>query len=144
MDRLLTDRWGSTMIVSRGVLHAASELSGFIATMKNIPVGLLTYRFEKNACEIVSLDSLTEGCGIGSALLISVEEFAREKKCKRIWLITTNDNLHALRFYQRRGYILAALYPNVIEQSRRIKPQIPAVGNEGIPIRDEIELEKKL
>ena len=44
-----------------------------------------------------------------------------------------------MRFYQRRGFVLAGVYPGAIEQSRRIKPQIPRVGNFGIPIRDEIE-----
>ena len=144
MNRILTDRWGSTTIVSRGVLHAADELSGFIATDKSVPLGLLTYRFEEDACEIVSLDSLAEGRGIGSALLRSVEEAAGEKKCKRIWLITTNDNLHALGFYQRRGYSLIALHLNAMEQSRKLKPQIPVIGKDGILLRDEIELEKNL
>lgn len=144
INRILTDRWGSTTIVSRGVLHIADELSGFIAADESVPLGFLTYRFEEDACEIVSLDSLAEGRGIGSALLRSVEEAAREKKCKRIWLITTNDNLLALRFYQRRGYLLGALYRNAIEQSRQVKPQIPIIGKDGIPLRDEIELEKYL
>jgi Acetyltransferase (GNAT) family. len=93
---------------------------------------------------VVSLDSLAEGRGIGSALLKSVEEVAREKKSNRIWLITTNDNLHALRFYQRRGYVLVAVHRNAIERSRQFKPQIPIIGKDGIPLRDEIELEKKL
>jgi ribosomal protein S18 acetylase RimI-like enzyme len=144
INRILTDRWGSPTIVTCGVLHTANELSGFIATDRNVPVGLLTYRFEAGACEVVSLDSLAEGRGIGSALLKSVEEVAREKKSNRIWLITTNDNLHALRFYQRRGYVLVAVHRNAIERSRQFKPQIPIIGKDGIPLRDEIELEKKL
>jgi GNAT superfamily N-acetyltransferase len=144
INRILTDRWGSPTIVTRGVLHAANELPGFIATDRNVPVGLLTYRFEAGACEVVSLDSLAEGRGIGSALLKSVEEVAREKKSNRIWLITTNDNLHALRFYQRRGYVLVAVHHDAIERSRQLKPQIPMIGKDDIPLRDEIELEKKL
>lgn len=62
----------------------------------------------------------------------------------RLWLITTNDNMEALRFYQKRGFILSALYPNALEESRKLKPEIPEVGLEGIPLRDEIELEFKL
>jgi len=144
IHRILTDRWGSTTIVTRGVLHVANELSGFVAVEENVPVGLLTYRFDAGACEIVSLDSISNGRGIGSSLLKSVEQVATEKKCNRIWLITTNDNLHALRFYQRRGYILVTIYRNAMERSRQLKPQIPMIGNDGIPLRDEIELEKKL
>jgi len=144
INRILIDRWGSTTIVTRCVIHAADELPGFIAVEENIPVGLLMYRFEAGTCEIISLDSLVEGRGIGTSLLKSVEQAAKEKECNRIWLITTNDNLRALRFYQRRGYVLAALHRDAIKRSRQLKPQIPIVGKDGIPLRDEIELEKRL
>ncbi len=144
IDSILTDRWGSTTIVTRGVLHAANKLSGFVAVEENVPMGLLTYRFDAGACEVVSLDSLSESHGIGSSLLKSVEQIAKEKMCNRIWLITTNDNLHALRFYQRRGYVLVTVHRDAIERSRQLKPQIPIVGKDGIPLRDEIELEKRL
>ena len=144
INRILTDRWGSTTIVTRGVLHVANELSGFIAIKENVPAGLLTYHYNAGACEIVSLDSISNGRGIGSSLLKSVEQVAKEKKCNRIWLITTNDNLHALRFYQRRGYVLVTVYRNAMERSRQLKPQIPMIGKDGIPLRNEIELEKNL
>jgi len=65
--------------------------------------------------------------------------------CERIWLVTTNDNLEALRFYQRRGFVLSALRPGAVDEARRgLKPQISAVGEFGIPIRDELELELRL
>jgi GNAT superfamily N-acetyltransferase len=144
IDRMLTDRWGSTKIVTRGILHAANELPGFVAAAGNTLVGLITYRLEDNVCEVVSLDSFKKEHGIGSALLKTVEQAAKEKGCKRIWLITTNDNINALRFYQRREYVLAAVHRNAVEESRHLKPQIPLIGNEGIPIRDEIEFEKWL
>jgi DNA-3-methyladenine glycosylase I len=94
-------------------------------------------------CEIVTLDSMNAGAGVGSALIETVRETARQSGCQRLWLVTTNDNLNALRFYQKRGLRLVALRPNAIEESRRIKPQIPLIGNDGIPLRDEIELEIK-
>jgi GNAT superfamily N-acetyltransferase len=144
IDQTLIDRWGSTKIVTRGVLHAANELPGFIAAAGNKLVGLITYRLTDDACEVVSLDSLMKDQGIGSALLRTVEQAAKEIGCNRIWLITTNDNINALRFYQRRGYLLVAVHRNAIEISRQFKPQIPLIGNEGIPVRDEIEFEKRL
>jgi N-acetylglutamate synthase-like GNAT family acetyltransferase len=144
IDQTLIDRWGSTKIVTRGVLHAANELPGFIAAAENKLVGLLTYRLTDKACEVVSLDSLMKDQGIGSALLRTVEQVAKELRCNRIWLITTNDNIHAVRFYQRRGYLLVAVHRKAIEVSRQLKPQIPIIGEEGIPIRDEIEFEKLL
>ena len=66
------------------------------------------------------------------------------RKARRAWLITTNDNLDAIRFYQRRGFTIATVHAGAIEQSRTIKPSIPLVGSYGIPIRDEIEFEMLL
>ena len=144
IDRALLDRWGSTNVVTRGIIHAANELPGFIAETEKRLVGLLTYRLDYSSCEIISLDSFIKNQGIGSALLHTVEHEAKEKGCHRIWLVTTNDNIHALRFYQRRGYVFSIVHPRAIEISRQLKPQIPLIGNEGIPIRDEIEFEKRL
>lgn len=140
---LITGHWGSTHVVSRGKSHQPDQLPGFIALQNGQPAGLLTYRIEGDQCEIVTLDSLVEGIGIGGALIDAAKEAAQAAGCHRLWLITTNDNLHALRFYQRRGFVLAALHVNAIEQSRRIKPEIPLIGMDGIPIRDEIELEMR-
>jgi ribosomal protein S18 acetylase RimI-like enzyme len=80
--------------------------------------GLLTYRIEGPDCEIVTLDSTADGEGIGSSLIDAVKGRAEAKGCRRLWLITTNDNLRALGFYQRRGFRLIALYPNALEASK--------------------------
>ena len=87
------------------------------------------------------MNSLAEGVGIGSALMEALKKIAVKAGCKRIRAITTNDNTAALRFWQKRGFTLAALYPNSIEESRKLKPEIGLFGDDGIPIRDEIELE---
>ncbi len=108
------------------------------------PTGLVTYRLEAGECEIVTIDSLIEGIGIGTALIDAVKAAAVAATCERLWLITTNDNVKALRFYQRRGFALVAVYRNALEESRRLKPEIPLVGVHGIPLRDEIELELRL
>lgn len=110
----------------------------------NEPVGLATYHLDGDSCEIVTLDSLVEGRGIGSALVAEIEKAATAAGCRRLWLVTTNDNLAALRFYQKRGFVLVAVHPNALEQSRQLKPSIPTVGVDGIPLRDEIELEMLL
>jgi GNAT superfamily N-acetyltransferase len=136
--------WGSNIVVAKGRVLRPAELDG-IATFKGKnPVGLLTYRIEGPNCEIVTIDSTTEGEGIGSALINAVKKTAKAKGCNRLWLITTNNNLNALRFYQRRGFRLIALYPNAIEASRKLKPQISMNAANGIPIRDELELELDL
>jgi DNA-3-methyladenine glycosylase I len=142
--RMLAERWHSPRIVTRGRIHKADELPGFVAETADALVGLVTYRFESGQCEVVSLDSLVERQGIGTALIAAVQRAAREAGCARLWLITTNDNLRALRFYQKRGFTLAALHRNALDVSRRLKPEIPLTGDDGIPLRDEIELELPL
>lgn len=141
VSRFLKERWGAVAVVSRGRVHHPDKLPGFAAVQADSLVGLATYHIEGNACEIVTLDSLAEGIGIGSALIATVKQKAVEAGCRRLWLITTNDNLHALGFYQKRGFALAVLHRNALEESRRIKPEIPETGLDGIPLRDEIELE---
>jgi N-acetylglutamate synthase-like GNAT family acetyltransferase len=138
---LLTEHWGSTKMVTRGKIHEADKLPGFVAVQEGKPTGLVTYRIDGKECEIVTMNSLVEGKGIGSALIDTVKNAAVTAGCKRLWLITTNDNTAALRFYQKRGFLLVAVHRNAIEKSRRLKPEIPLTGNDGIPIRDEIELE---
>jgi hypothetical protein len=69
---------------------------------------------------------------------------ARKHGSRNIWMVTSNDNLDALRFYQRRGYRLVTVHAGAIDMARRLKPSIPPIGNHGIPLRDEIELGKRL
>lgn len=141
VNQLLRDNWGSVVIVSRGKVHRADGLPGFIAVLDGQPAGLITYDIAGSDCEITSINSLAEGRGIGSALVAALKQTAAAAGCQRLWLITTNDNTAALRFWQKRGFTLVAVYPDAIEPSRRLKPEIPLIGNHGIPIRDEIELE---
>jgi N-acetylglutamate synthase-like GNAT family acetyltransferase len=140
----LEAHWGSTKLVTRGRIHEGTELPAFIAEKEGQGVGLATYHADGHECEMVSLNSLHEGIGIGTALVQAVVQAARKAECRRLFLITTNDNLAALRFYQRRGFRLAGLRPNALEVSRRLKPEIPLIGLHGIPLRDEIECELRL
>jgi len=142
--RFVAERWGAEVVVARGVVHRPEQLPGFVAEENGTPVGLLTYRTAGDAWEVVTLDSVRPGRGIGTALLDVVQDAARRAGCRRIWLVTTNDNLDALRFYQRRGFVLVAVHRDAIAASRRLKPQISTIGAYGIPVRDEIELERLL
>lgn len=138
---LINEIWGSVQMVVRGSIYHVNELPGFIAILEDEPVGLVTYFLENGDCEIISLDSTIEGIGMGSTLIETIKKFAREEECKRLRLITTNDNIKALKFWQKRGFRLKAVYPNAVDKSRKLKPEIPLLGNDDIPIRDEIELE---
>jgi DNA-3-methyladenine glycosylase I len=141
---LLRRSWASTRVVSRGRLYQADRLPGLVAVDRDDRIGLLTYSIKGEECEIVTLDSVREGRGVGSALVRQLETIAREAGCLCLRLVTTNDNLKALAFYQKRGFILVAIRHNAIEQSRLFKPEIPLTGHDGIPIRDELELELRL
>ncbi len=143
-ESLLVSLWGSSRIVSRGRVHDLMTLPGFVAEDRREPVGLATYRLEDAECELTSLDAVQEHQGAGTVLLEAVRHAAGQAGCRRLWLVTTNDNLEALRFYQRRGLHLAAVHRDAVERSRQIKPEIPAIGDFGIPLRDEIELEALL
>lgn len=137
--------WGSSsQIISRRKLYSVDSLDGYVAVKDNEYVGLITVIIENGECQILTLNADIENIGIGTALLMRAVEYATFHKCKRIWLITTNDNTPALRFYQTRGFVLKAIYCNEMNYSRKIKPEIPLYGIDSIPIRDEIELERRL
>jgi len=137
--------WGDDFIVAHGNIFRPDNVSGFIALNgENEWAGLITFVFDGDECEVVSLDSLWENEGIGTALIESVVEQARQLQCRRVHLTTTNDNVRGLGFYQKRGFHLSALRPNAVEESRKVKPGIALAGENGIPLRDEIELEMVL
>ena len=138
------EHWGGEEMVSRGRIHRPEQLDGFVVEDGEEWLGLLTFVIEAGECEVTSLDSLREGRGIGSELIEQAIDEARTRGCRRLFLITTNDNLHALGFYQKRGFELVAIYRGAVNESRKLKPGIPLVGMDGIPLRDEIELEIQL
>jgi len=138
---LIKREWASPRIITRGKIHDCKKLPGLISLENGKPIGLLLYAIEHNECEIISLNSLLEKKGVGSSLVQAVKDVAKAAGCSRVWTITTNDNVAALRFYQKRGFTLVAVYPNALKTSRKLKPEIPTVGKDGIPLRDEIELE---
>ncbi len=137
----MTKHWGAELIIVRGEQFYPAECPGFAALAEGKVVGLVTYSLRSYECELLSLDSLIEGQGIGSALPENVRHIAIENGARRLWLTTTNDNLNALRFYQKRGFELVQIHRRTIDEARKIKPSIPLLGNFGVPIRDEIELE---
>jgi ribosomal protein S18 acetylase RimI-like enzyme len=132
------EHWGSDFIVVHKEMIQYDEVEGFIYDDWS---GAITFTVRGEECEITSLDSLKEGKGIGTALINEVLQEAQKKKCHRVFLITTNDNLHALGFYQRRGFELATIHRGAVNESRKVKPTLPLIGDNNIPLRDEIELE---
>jgi ribosomal protein S18 acetylase RimI-like enzyme len=137
----LEEAFGGVTVARKGVLVDASALPGFVATDGGQPVGLLTYDVAHGECEVVAIVSTEAGRGIGRALMDAARDHAAVSGCRRLWLITTNDNTKAIRFYQRWGMDLCALYTHGARRSRRVKPSLPERGADGIPLEHELEFE---
>jgi len=138
---IVSKNFGSSRVISRGVLHETDLLPGLVAEDETTPIGLLQYRIEKGQCEVVILISVRRREGVGTALLWALRRIAETSKCRRIWLITTNNNRIGKAFYQAVGLRQCAVYPDAIAKSRKLKPEIPEYDEEGIAIKDEIEYE---
>ncbi|MGI6664943.1 MAG: GNAT family N-acetyltransferase [Christensenellaceae bacterium] len=138
--------WNGPKIVSKGNIYHADHLPGFVAAREGKLLGAVLYVLREKECEVAVLFSLEGEQGIATRLLQAVQKVAEENDCVRIWLITTNDNLHAIRFYEKRGFSLCAIHIGAFEITRTIK--FPAeniiIGNHEIPILHEIEFEKMI
>lgn len=139
--RFLIQQASNIRMVSRGILHQCDELPGFIGSLDGKDAGLLSYHVQQADFEVVTLHTAVRRQGLGSALLNRALSEARAQKCRRLWLITTNDNEAAIQFYKKFGLHLTAVHKGAIAQSRLIKPEIPLIGLNNIPIEDEIEFE---
>jgi GNAT superfamily N-acetyltransferase len=130
-------RWNGTMQAVHGETIDASALPALIAGDHQ---GLATYRWNGLDAELVTLNAVPAGAGVGSALIGALVARLKAEGCTRLWVTTTNDNLSALRFYLRRGFRLAEGRPGAVDEARKLKPTISTVGQHGIPLHDEIEL----
>lgn len=150
--RFLEAEWGGPISVVHDRVFRPADLPGFIArqTVEGEPgtgsrargalAGLLTYTVADGTLEIVTLNAVRRLSGTGTALVEHAVAEARRLGCREVRLTTTNDNTDALRFYQRRGFHLAELRPGAVAESRKIKPEIPDIGDYGIPVHDELDL----
>ena len=141
VNKILYDEWGCPPSISRGRAIDTTVLPGFVSVTGAGINGVLTYTIENSQCEIVTLNSLEENKGIGTALIKAVLAAAKERRCGRVWLVTTNDDIGAIRFYQKKGFNLVAVHINAMDKARELKPVIPLIGMDGIPIRHELEFE---
>lgn len=141
VNEILRDEWNCPPLISRGKIIDTTILPGFLIIEDEIIKGFITYRLASDECEIATLNSFEENRGIGTALIKAVLDISEKNSCRRLWLITTNDNINAIRFYQKKGFELKAAHINAIELSRKLKPSIPLIGMDNIPIKHELEFE---
>jgi len=137
----IDEAWNGTNMIIRGEVIDMTKIDGFVwfepdgATIR----GLVTYIIRGLACEITSLNSQCERRGVGTALVELVKSKAWELGCTRLQLLTTNDNINAIGFYQKRGFDLVGVNLGAIDRERALKPSIPLTGQNGIEIHHEIE-----
>ncbi|BCJ34903.1 N-acetyltransferase [Actinocatenispora thailandica] len=133
---------GDSLVVVHDTSYDTTALPALIAERADgTVVGMLSYTAHPDALEVVSLAAEPRRGGIGTALLAAAYRRAGELGLSRVWLVTTNDNLDALRFYQRRGMRITGVDPGAVDRARRRKPSIPLRGDHGIGLHDEIRLE---
>jgi N-acetylglutamate synthase-like GNAT family acetyltransferase len=142
IKELYRQYWSGDICVSRGKVQKVDDFTGgFVAETGGQNTGFVTYTITGPEMEITGMVSLKEKSGIGSALVKEVIELAKKQKIKKVCLVTTNDNLNGIGFWQKRGFKLVKVYPCSMEYVRKIKPAVPLIGENGIPLRDELELE---
>ncbi|WP_436862885.1 GNAT family N-acetyltransferase [Staphylococcus caeli] len=131
------------MVISSGV-YQLSSLPSIVAIEDKKIKGVLTFKVFGQYLEVISLESFEQNRGIGTMLLKKVEEIAKDMSINEIKIITTNDNLDALKFYQKRGYRLVEIITDSVNKARLEKITIPVFGDNGIRIQDEIILKKSI
>ncbi len=142
--RLWEEQWGLPIVTAKRE-YMPPDVEGFVwRTRGGERLGLVTWAVDGDRAEIVSIDALERGRRIGARLMEAAEEELRRRGVKTAHLVTTNDNHRALTFYLRRGYRLVRLHLDAMSRVREVKPDVPLVGNDGIPLRDMWELEKPL
>jgi len=138
---------GGQQIVSNGVLHTLSDYDAVVAYAGNQRVGFAVFRLDLPEAELLAIRAVAQWGGVGTQLIRNVEERVKAKGAQTLWLCTTNDNISAIQFYQRRGYRFRALHTGEFQNVLRIKgidPETPVVGQNNIVIRDELVFEKSL
>ena len=64
VNQFFIDNWFSTDMSVRGEIIDGTKLDGFLLQEESTIIGLVTYTFFKDVCEIVSIDSKRENIGI--------------------------------------------------------------------------------
>ena len=124
-----------------GALVEAAGLPGHLATLAGRRVGLVLVDVKHREYEVVAISTSEPRRGVGRALMERCFAEARATGCRRVWLVTTNNNLAAIAFYQRLGMDLRALHRHALRVSRELKPTIPGHDAAGVRIDHELEFE---
>ena len=136
---ILDETWGAPYLAINGKLWDSRTMPGFAAVSGDEVLGYLLYEFHDNVCEIMVLESVAQNIGIATALIEKEKQTTKANGMNKIIVQTSNDNTHAFRFYQRRGFTINEIRLGAMNEARKLKPSIPLIGEDNIPLRDEIE-----
>jgi ribosomal protein S18 acetylase RimI-like enzyme len=142
VKQLFTENWNTDSVYSNGTNHKLDNLNGFIAMQDDEIVGILTYMVANQKLEVISVDSFMENYGVGSTLLSLAVEQARQQSCDKVWLTTTNDNIPAIRLYEKQQFARTRTHLYSVSKARETQPELPKFGYHGIPILHELVYER--
>ncbi|MGW5369303.1 GNAT family N-acetyltransferase [Streptomyces sp. NPDC004009] len=137
---LLTERWGAPFIIKHHTRFQLDGVSGLMAIRDDAVLGLLTWVDSGSEAELLTLDALTRRLGVGGSLLDAFMEDARPAGFRRVLATVTNDQLTGMKLLQRRGFRIDTVRRGAVDAARKVKPQIPDVGEAGIAVHDELDL----
>jgi len=144
IEEIWRARWGLPICTPTGN-WMPDDVQGLVLLRVDRPLGLVTWRLQDTAAEIITLNVLEDArSGHGTRLLAAAEDTVRRQGARRLFLFTSNDNLRAVGFYQKRGLRLVRVHADAVAAFRRVKPSIPATGEDGIALLDSWELSKDL
>ena len=139
-NALIEKHFFSLEVVCRDEVIDMTLQDGFLCTQDGAYIGVITWQDRGDMLDVTALCTDVAGQGVGTRLLTKAKEAAVLQNKKGVTLITTNDNIRALYFYQTRGFWIKGIDIGAVGRARKIKPVIPLFGEHDIPLRDEIEL----
>lgn len=134
--------WGEEEQLTFDTRFIVAELPAYASRTEEEIIGFASYAEAKDALIIVALGILPkhQGFGVGKSLVKNIEAEAKRLRKKKLLVSTSNDDLPALAFYQSLGFQIYEVKPNVIaEKHGKI---LKGIG--GLPVRDELRLQKTL
>jgi GNAT superfamily N-acetyltransferase len=142
LSRFLLRRWGTDVLAMGGRVYRLADVEAMGAyDAEDGLVGVAVYAMKPTALFLLSLDALRQNEGVASRMIEALSGEGRRRGARRLRVMTTNVNYDGMRFYQRRGFRMTALYPGAIDALRAFAPTLKTSGADGVPARDILELE---
>jgi len=139
LEQLALRLWGETLVECFGRAYDVLKLPAFVAQAGEEVAGFLSHSVEDDRMNLVMLNVVPEhqGRGLAKALLGAAVAESQKLGLTSLEVATSNDDLPALDFYQRAGFVITEVVPGLLVEHHGGVEE----GFAGIPVRDEIRLE---